>query len=280
MMETAAEATKRKSKPASRKRASKQNIVLSMTLLILFLLTLYAFTTFDTGEVKLGEAIAATFQNLGTLFLQPGMKHFTFGDALMQAAITAGLAFLTTIIGAIAALILGLLAAENLSPKWLSSIIKGFVAIVRAVPTVLWVLIFAVAAGLGSVAAVIGMAFHSAGYLIKAYSESFEETDSGSIEALKASGAGWLQIVCQAVLPSSLTYLISWTFMRFEINFSVAIAMGAAAGAGGIGYEMFMASNFYYDLHEVGMVTYLILVFAVLLELAAAGLKRKLRVEK
>ena len=31
--------------------------------------------------------------------------------------------------------------------------------------------------------------------------------------------------------------------------------MGAAAGAGGIGYDMFMASSFYYDLREVGAIT-------------------------
>lgn len=31
--------------------------------------------------------------------------------------------------------------------------------------------------------------------------------------------------------------------MRFEINFTNAVAMGAAAGAGGIGYDLFMASG-------------------------------------
>ncbi|WP_411830213.1 ABC transporter permease subunit [Paenibacillus alba] len=100
------------------------------------------------------------------------------------------------------------------------------------------------------------------------------------MEALKASGANWVQIVFQAVLPSSITYLISWTFMRFEINFSVALAMGAAAGAGGIGFDMFMASSYYYDVREIGAITYLILTFAILLELMAGRIKKKLRVQK
>ena len=107
---------------------------------------------------------------------------------------------------------------------------------------------FSVAAGLGSVAAVIGMTFHSVSYLVKAYSESFEELDKGVIEALQASGANWWHIIFQAVIPSSITYMISWTFLRFEINFAVAVAMGAAAGAGGIGFDMFMASGFYLDI--------------------------------
>lgn len=76
-----------------------------------------------------------------------------------------------------------------------------------------------------------------------------------------------------AVLPSTFTYLLSWTFLRSEINFSVAVAMGAAAGAGGIGFELFMASGFYFDLSEVGMITYMILVFAIVPEFLSTRMK-------
>ncbi|GIP25073.1 hypothetical protein J23TS9_02030 [Paenibacillus sp. J23TS9] len=196
---------------------------------------------------------------------------------MFEVLITLGLAFLATLFGAIIALFLGLFSARNLSSPLAAAIIKSLVAFIRAVPTVMWVLIFAVAAGLGSVAAVIGMTFHSIGYLIKAYSEAFEEMDKGMIEALKSSGANWWQIVFQAIIPSSLSYLMSWTLLRFEINFSVAIAMGAAAGAGGIGYDMFMASGFYFDLQEIGAITYFILGFAILLEIVANRAKRKLK---
>ena len=49
--------------------------------------------------------------------------------------------------------------------------------------------------------------------------------------------------------------------------------MGAAAGAGGIGYELFMASTFYYDMQEVGAITLIILAVAIVLELIANQLK-------
>jgi phosphonate transport system permease protein len=256
---------------------NKSAFVIRMTLLSLAALTLVGFLTFDYKDLDLGEAVKKTGDTLGTMFLEPHAKHFTVGEAFQQVIITIGLAFLTTLFGAVIALFLALLTARNLSHPVVSLVIKGVVAFIRAVPTVLWVLIFAVAAGLGSVAAVIGMTFHSISYLVKAYSESFEELDDGVIEALRASGAGWWQIVFQAVLPSSVSYIISWTFVRFEINFAVAIAMGAAAGAGGIGYDMFMASNYYYDLREIGFITYVILGFAILLELLARGIKNRLR---
>jgi phosphonate transport system permease protein len=252
------------------------SLILRSTIISLIVITVYAFTTFDTRDVDFWAGVDMLGSNFSALLLTPYLKNITFDVMIHNLFITIGLGFLTTIFGAAIALGLALLAAQNLAPQWVTIIVKGLTAFIRAVPTVLWVLIFAVSAGLGSVAAVLGMTFHSAGYLIKAYSESFEEIDNGTIEALKASGANWWQIVFQAVLPSSATALLSWTFLRFEINFSTAIAMGAAAGAGGIGYDMFMASGFYLNLHEMGAFTYAVLAFAIVLEAGATRYKASL----
>jgi phosphonate transport system permease protein len=255
---------------------TRANLSIQVTLIALTLLTLYSFTTFDSRGLNLAEATSEMFRNFQLLFFEPRLKNVTALEMVQQLFVTAGLGWLTTVFGAIIAFFLALLAARNLSPSWLSNIITGMTAFVRAVPTVLWVLFFAVSAGLGSVAAVIGMTFHSAGYLIKAYSETFEELDAGVLEALRASGASWWQTVFQAVVPSSASALLSWTFLRFEINFSTAIAMGATAGAGGIGFDMFMASAFYLDLRELGAFTYAILIFAILLEWGATRMKADL----
>lgn len=192
---------------------------------------------------------------------------------------TLALGFLTTIFGSIIALILGLFAARNLTNKIVSNSLKAFIAVIRAVPTILWVLIFAIGDGLGAVAAVIGMSFHTVGYLLKAYSESFEELDEGVIDALKASGANWFTIVFQAILPSSITYILSWTFIRFEINFAVAVAIGAAAGAGGIGFNLFMSAGYFFDMRGIGYITYLILFVALIMEMLATKLKGKYHIE-
>ena len=233
------------------RRLTAPKLWLNSILLILAFLTIWGFATIDTKGVDLVEAGKDTARYVSLMFSQPmGVpSHFeasenTFPSMMFRAfellMVTLALAFLTTLIGAVIALVLGLFAARNLTSTRVSNTIKGAIAVIRAVPTVLWVLIFAIGAGLGSVAAVIGMSFHTVGYLLKAYSESFEELDEGVIEALRSSGATWPQIIFQAVLPSTASYLLSWTFIRFEINFAVAVAMGAAAGAGGIGYQLFM----------------------------------------
>ncbi|KAB2329398.1 ABC transporter permease subunit [Cytobacillus depressus] len=254
---------------------NKSQVVMIGTFVTLLFLTIYGFLTFDYKGIVLIEAALATLYNLKLMFLQPMLSHFTFVEAIYQIVVTMALAFLSTILGAVLSLFIALFAAKNLSSKVVSNSIIMMVAFIRAVPTVLWVLIFAIAAGLGSEAAILGMLLHTIAFLVKAFAESFEEMDDGILEALRASGANWWHIVTHAVIPSTATSLLSWTFLRFETNFTVAVAMGAAAGAGGIGFELFMASGFYFDLREVGYITYAILIVAIGLEMLSTQLKTR-----
>ena len=248
-------------------------LAIRLTLLILFGLSIYGLATFNYKNINLAEAVMSTLGNIKVLFGQPHLTYNTLAGALHALLVTFSLGALSTIFGAVIAFFGALLCAKNIANPLMANFIKGFVAFIRAVPTILWVLIFTVAAGLGSVAAVSGLTFHSAGFLIKAYAEAIEEMDDGPLEALKAGGASYWQIVFQAILPSSISYMIAWTFLRFEINFANAIAMGAAAGAGGIGYDLFMAGTFYFDLRELGFVTYIVVASVILLEMGATKIK-------
>lgn len=256
------------------KKYPMQNVWI--VLIMLVLISIYAFMSFDYGNINWSEAITNTFANLKTIFFEAELITITLGEALFQVLITFAIAFLTTLFSAVLSFLLGLLAAKNLGGAKLSSIIKTFVALIRSIPTVMWVLIFAIVAGLGSVAAVIGILFHSVGYLTKMFSETFEDMDEGVIEALEATGASWWQIAFQGVLPSTIRSLSAWTFMRLEINYIIALGMGAAAGAGGIGFNLFMSGNFYYNMHEVGAITFLILITCFLLEAVSVKIKRSL----
>ena len=267
-------------------KSSRSKQWLNLVLLVLVIVTVYGFITIDTKNTDLGKAAVDTLRYFKTMFFEPRGVPSHFGASgegswavllagLRVVLVTLSLALLTTIVGSVIALVLALFAARNITNERTSYIIKGFVAVIRAIPTVLWVLIFAIGAGLGSVAAVIGMSFHTIGYLMKAYSESFEELEPGVLEALRAAGGNWFHVVFQAILPSSITYILSWTFIRFEINFAVAVAMGAAAGAGGIGYQLYMAAGYFYDIREIGYITYLILAVALIMEIIATRLKKQ-----
>ena len=255
----------------------KSKIIIKLTIFILLSITVYGFLSFDYKNVDLGEAISGTLSNAATMFGQPKLSNNSFSGAMQALLVTFSLGVLSTIAGAVIAFFGALLCARNIANPIVGNIVRSIVAFIRAVSTILWVLIFTVAAGLGSAAAVAGLTFHSAGYLIKAYAESIEEMDDGTIEALKASGASFWQIVFQAILPASASYMTAWTFLRFEINFTNAIAMGAAAGAGGIGYDLFMAGSFYFNLRELGFITYIVIAAVILLEVVATRIKAKVR---
>ncbi|WP_342558394.1 ABC transporter permease subunit [Metasolibacillus sp. FSL K6-0083] len=255
---------------------TKATITVRVVIIFLSIFTLVGPFLLKYSAIDWPTALFYTLDNLKMMFLQPAFNQITFATAITQILITLALAFLSTILGAILSFFLAINTAKNLAPAGLSNAIIAFNSVIRAVPTVLWVLIFAIVAGLGAVAAVLGMMLHTMAYLTKAYAESFEEIEEGTIEALRAASASWWHIIFHCVLPQSASYLVSWTFLRFETNYGVAIAMGAAAAAGGIGFELFMSSSFYYDLYEVGMITYCALIVAIVLEIIALQIKKRL----
>jgi len=249
------------------RKFTKSRIYLWSTLSILSLITIFTLATINMGGVKLSSAFLEFLKDLKIMFFEARLSdRYTFLEVFNSLLITIALAILTTLIGSFIALFLSFFAAKNLSNERTSKIIKIIVSFIRAIPTILWVLVFSVVANIGVESAIIGMSFHSIAYLIKAYSESIEEIDTGTIDALKATGASWWQIIFQAVLPSTITSILSWTFVRFEINFTNAVAVGAASGAGGIGYDMFMSGTMYFDIREIGVFVYLIFIVALILE--------------
>ena len=255
------------------RKFTKSRIYLWSTLSILSLITIFTLATINMGGVKLSSAFLEFLKDLKIMFFEA--RLYTFLEVFNSLLVTIALAILTTLIGSFIALFLSFFAAKNLSNERTSKIIKIIVSFIRAIPTILWVLVFSVVANIGVESAIIGMSFHSIAYLIKAYSESIEEIDTGTIDALKATGASWWQIIFQAVLPSTITSILSWTFVRFEINFTNAVAVGAASGAGGIGYDMFMSGTMYFDIREIGVFVYLIFIVALILEFISYFLKNK-----
>lgn len=260
---------------------TKAKLYMLIVLTVLCVISLFTIFTIDIGGVNMGAALRQFGINLRDMFLRPRLSgRETFLEVLGSLAVSLSIALMTTLAGGFVALFLAFFTAENLSDRKVARVIRIAVSFFRAVPTILWVMVFSVVATIGVEAAVIGISFHSVAYLVKAYSESIEELDSGIIEGLKASGASKWQIIFQAVIPSAMTSILSWTFVRFEINFTNAVVVGAASGAGGIGYEMFMAGNMYHDLREVGVFAYLILITAIILEIISYILRSKYIVNK
>ena len=104
---------------------------------------------------------------------------------------------------------------------------------------------------------------------------SFNSLAPNAIDSLFSCGASRASILTQAILPSSLKQIISWSFFRFEINFMNAVALGSAAGAGGIGYELFIAGSMEFNIKAVGIISYFLLFVSLTLEFISNKIKKR-----
>ena len=163
----------------------------------------------------------------------------TFPQTVVGATLeTVQMALAGTFLALIAAFPLGFLAARNTKPHPLVYYaVRGVLNLVRTIPDLALGLLFVAAVGLGAFAGTMALAIHTATVLGKLLSESVENIDEGVVDAIRATGAGYPQVLSFAVLPQILPDLISFTLYRFETNIRAASVLGLI-GAGGIGYLM------------------------------------------
>jgi phosphonate transport system permease protein len=163
----------------------------------------------------------------------------TFPQTVLGATLeTIQMALAGTFLALLVAFPLGFLAARNTTPHPLVyQGVRLVLNLVRTIPDLALGLLFVAAVGLGAFAGTIALAIHTATVLGKLLSESVENIDEGVVEAIRATGAGYSQILSFAVLPQILPDLISFSLYRFETNIRAASVLGLI-GAGGIGYLM------------------------------------------
>ena len=184
------------------------------------------------GET-LTHAVRAV-QNIPTGQLQPTE---TLSLVIEKIGETIALAFLATVLGVLFAVPVSFLAARNLMGAnrltlAIYTIVRAILNVIRSIETLLWAIIFAVWVGLGPFAGMLALWFHTVAALAKLYSESIESIDPGPIEAVRAAGASWVQIVTYAVLPQILPTFTSFTLYRFDINVRLSTVIGLVSDAG------------------------------------------------
>ena len=163
----------------------------------------------------------------------------TFPQTVIGATLeTVQMALAGTFLALLVAFPLGFLAARNTTPhRFVYYGVRMILNLVRTIPDLALGLLFVAAVGLGAFAGTLALAVHTATVLGKLLSESVENIDEGVVEAIRATGAGYPQILSFAVLPQILPDLISFTLYRLETNIRAASVLGLI-GAGGIGYLM------------------------------------------
>lgn len=198
---------------------------------------------------------------------------FTNFDITMTSLLESiGVAVLSTIYSMVGGMFLAVFLARNITPfRFLSVILSAVFTFLRAIPSIIWVLLVLVCVGFGPTAGVIGMCISSTSFFAKSFAQCFEEVSEDTMEALRAMGAGKVKIFFRAVLPSAFTSLLAWTSISFENNFEASAVLGTV-GAGGIGYVVSNSMG-RYAYGQAIVAIGVMLVFTYVMELGFTVLK-------
>lgn len=217
---------------------------------------------------------------LGTIFsfMFPPYVWTTWqewSDVLVGLGQTISMAFLGTLLGALAAFPLAFLGAKNIMPLgWVRlSTRRGFDAL-RAVEQIVLALIFIRAFGLGPLPGVFAIAVSEIGTFAKLFSEAIENTSRKPVDGVLASGGGPLQTIRLAIMPQAMPVILSIMLYNFESNTRSGTILGIV-GAGGIGF--LLADRIAaYRWPEAWTIIFLIVAVVYAIDLSSAWLRGKI----
>ena len=140
---------------------------------------------------------------------------------------------------------LGMLSAKNLRfSKVIYNVMKEITNFLRAMPELMFALIFIVAVGLGPFAGVLALGFHTAGFLGKFYAEAIEDINPGPVEAIDAVGSSFFQKIRYGVWTQIMPLVNNYNLYILDRNIRGSTIMGIV-GAGGIGFELVMSMKLF-----------------------------------
>ena len=231
------------------------------------------------------------YQNIGSFtsyfvrifHLENGQLVFTdFGEWfwgwkkwLVLMGETLLMAYVGTLLGAIAALVLCFFASKNITNNSVLVVAsRRVLEFSRTVPEMVFALIFVVAFSLGPLPGVLALAIHTGGALGKLFAEVVENIDLKPVDGIVASGGTWLQKVRFGVIPQVASNFASYALLRFEINVRGAAVLGFV-GAGGIGQTLLeVIRKFYYS--DISALLVMIVVTVMLIDAVTERVRYRL----
>jgi len=172
----------------------------------------------------------------------------------------------STVIGILISVPIGLGAARNIAPLPVYLFCRGIITVSRSFQEVIIAILFVAIFGFGPFAGVVTLSFATIGFLAKLLAEDIEDSDLSQIEAVRATGSSWVQLMNYGVQPQVMPRLIGLSMYRLDINFRESAVVGLV-GAGGIGATL----NTSFDRYEFDTSAAILLTIIALVMVAEYG---------
>jgi phosphonate transport system permease protein len=181
-------------------------------------------------------------------------------DGMVESVI---MTIASTVVGIAISIPIGLGAARNISPLPVYLVCRGIIAVSRALQEIIVAILLVAIFGFGPLAGFLTLSFATIGFLSKLLAEDIESMDKVQAEAIRASGARWLQWINYGVQPQVMPRLIGLSMYRLDINFRESAILGLV-GAGGIGATLNTAFDRYeYDTAAAILLIIIVVVMAL-----------------
>lgn len=174
--------------------------------------------------------------------------EFTRWEILLDGLVESlQIAIIASVIGILLSLPIGLLAARNLMPAFVTVPARALIAFSRSFHPIIVAIIFVKAIGFGALAGILALILASIGFIGKLFAEAIEEISLKQVEAVRATGASFFNVVIMGVLPQVLSRFIGFSTYQLDSNLRNSTMVGIVGG-GGIGGTLFSAfQRFDYD---------------------------------
>src|SRR3970282_2196377 len=174
---------------------------------------------------------------LGTFFpltLDADFLGLVLRSALETLALaTAGLALAVALAVPLSLAVVESLSISRVGPAplaWLRHRLRApvrlLLVVMRAIPEIVWALLFVRAVGLGPAAGILAIAINYSGMLGKVYFEIYEAGDTRPARPVLEAGGGRLHAVVYGIQPVSLPELVSYSVYRWECAIRASVVMG------------------------------------------------------
>ncbi len=264
---------------------------------LLLLSTLAAFQMLDVDWSELWTA-EALVQGRAFLsgFLSPTVAGTFVSGAVWLMLQTIAMAALATVMAAVAALVAAPFASRVLTvagflshgPRPRGALralmaravlmsTRSVLQVSRALPELVWALLFIVWVGPGPFAGALAIAAHTFGILGRLYGEVYEDAETQFAQPprlLEAAGASRFATWAHGVWPQCAPQLATFTLFRFEVNVR-ATAMVGFVGAGGIGDAIHTAISLFH-MSDLAMLLGILFAAVVIVDIAGDALRRRL----
>lgn len=166
-------------------------------------------------------------------------------------------------------------AARNLAPLPVYLLCRGIIALSRSFQEIIIAIVMVAMVGFGPFAGMLTLALGTIGFMAKLVGEDIEDIAEEQAEAIRATGAGWFQLLAWAILPQVRPRLIGLSAYRLDINFRESAVLGLV-GAGGIGDTLNTAFD-RYEFDTAAAVLLVIIAIVLAAEYTSSWIRRKVQ---